>query len=80
MSDYKERELIGSSKVITSQFGEFYKVGFNETQLNRLLEVAKSKGGWANVVVTKSKKGNAMCYVDDFVPTKSQSGNDDMPF
>ena len=83
MSDVKKRDFIGSSKLITNQWGEMYKVGFTEEHLNRLIEIARTKRGWVNVVITKTKNGNAQCYIDDFVPTQKQDANNsngDMPF
>jgi hypothetical protein len=77
MSDYsgKQKQFVGFTKVVETKFGKMFKLGLKQDNLD-LLKQNIGDGGWVNVIVTESKDGKGMAYIDDWKPTAKKNDLD----
>lgn len=79
------KKWVGNTKVVTTKFGNIYKLGLTAEHLE-LLKSNLNERGWVNVAVASTRDGGGTSWIDEYQASGNtgaapvNGGEPDLPF
>jgi hypothetical protein len=68
----EQKKFVGNAKEVQTKYGNLYKIGLNQDDLQNLMNEAAKNNGWVNIDLKRSQKGTWFLELNEYKAAPQQ--------